>query len=271
MPTRAGSTHFHLLLLVITYFALAGCAGSVLVEKDGLSSIEQHQTDQSQGIRQLSEDLQAHHRGMVRNNNENTRALIETIRQQISPPSCPKQPQPVCRDVSTPASTSAQSQRLNGMLIIGELERVHFMEPGFTYDARIDSGAETSSLDARNVTYFERNGEDWVRFDVPVPGPGKELKTLERPLSRNARILQASADSTERRAVVEMQFAIGDHVQKAEFTLSNRENLSHTVLVGRNILRDVMLIDVAKEYATTLPEKFRSKQPNTKAGAGENR
>jgi hypothetical protein len=47
---------------------------------------------------------------------------------------------------------------------------------------------------------------------------------------------------------------IGDHQQEAEFTLTNRENLSHRVLIGRNVLRDVMLIDVGREFTTNLPE-----------------
>lgn len=269
MLTRAGCTLTHLSLLIFTCFVLSGCASSVLVEKDNLKTLEQGQSSQSENIKQLTEDLKAHHRGMVRNNNENTRALIESIREQVAPPSCPERPQPICREVNDQPASSAPSQRLNGMLIVGELERVHFMEPGFTYEARVDSGAETSSLDARNVTYFERNGEDWVRFDVPVPGTKSDLKTLERPVSRNARIIQASTDDSERRAVVEMQFAIGDHVQKAEFTLSNREHLSQTVLVGRNILRDVMLIDVGKEYATSLPEKLNTKKKAAKANKGD--
>ncbi|WP_148862287.1 ATP-dependent zinc protease family protein [Marinobacter fonticola] len=270
MPMRAACTLPNILLLALTSLAIAGCApGSALVEREDLSSLEQGQTSQSREIGKLSDDLKAHHRGVVRNSNENTRALIETIRQQITPPACPERPQLSCPEVREQTS-STSSQRLNGMLIVGELEQVHFMEPGFTYEARIDSGAETSSLDARNVTYFERNGEDWVRFDVPVPRTKSELRTLERPLSRNARIIQASADDSERRAVVELQFAIGDHVQKAEFTLSNREHLSHSVLVGRNILRDVMLVDVGKEHATSLPQKLEAKPQATKAGAGDN-
>ncbi|WP_165856715.1 ATP-dependent zinc protease [Marinobacter sp. JSM 1782161] len=259
MPTRALRTLPPLLITLLTGTLLAGCSGSVLVKEQDLDQLTRSEADQSQQLNELSEDLKAHHRGMVRNNNENTRALIETIREQVKPPSCPKTPQPVCSAPST--GMTADSQRLNGMLIVGELESIHFLEPGFTYEARVDSGAETSSMDARNVAYFERNGEDWVRFDVPVPGTEDQFKTLERPLSRNARIIQASADESERRAVVELQFAIGDHVQKAEFTLSNRANLSHTVLIGRNILRDVMLVDVGKEHATTLPEKFTRNHP----------
>ena len=121
--------------------------------------------------------------------------------------------------------------------------------------ARIDSGAETSSLDARNITRFERDGSNWVRFDVPVPKTD-EFVTMEKEISRRVKVIQSSADEADRRVVVELQFAIGDHQQVAEFTLTDRGHLSHTVLIGRNILRDVMLIDVGKEFATKLPESI---------------
>ena len=39
---------------------------------------------------------------------------------------------------------------------------------------------------------------------------------------------------------------IGNIRQKAEFTLSNRSHLDYQVLVGRNILSDVMLVDVSQ-------------------------
>jgi hypothetical protein len=68
------------------------------------------------------------------------------------------------------------------------------------------------------------------------------------------KILQASAEDFERRVVVELQFVIGNHTQVAEFTLTDRSHLTHQVLIGRNVLRDVMLIDVGKEFATELPE-----------------
>ncbi|HBF94298.1 MAG TPA: ATP-dependent zinc protease, partial [Marinobacter adhaerens] len=66
----------------------------------------------------------------------------------------------------------------------------------------------------------------------------------------------------ERRVVVELQFFIGDHRQVAEFTLADRTNLTYEVLIGRNILRDVMLVDVGKEYATELPESIRKSNGN---------
>lgn len=142
------------------------------------------------------------------------------------------------------------------------MEKFYLAGPGLIYDARIDSGAETSSLDARNITRFERDGNNWVRFDVPVPN-SEDMVTLEREISRRVRIIQSSTDESERRVVVELQFMIGNHRQQAEFTLTNREHLSHTVLVGRNILRDVMLIDVARSSPPNCPTNCQPKKMGT--------
>ena len=46
------------------------------------------------------------------------------------------------------------------------------------------------------------------------------------------------------------------------YTLADRTNLTYEVLIGRNILRDVMLVDVGKEYATELPESIRKSNGN---------
>ena len=118
-------------------------------------------------------------------------------------------------------------------------------EPGLALPARIDTGAETASLDARDIEMFERDGDDWVRFGIVHP-EGGEVVMLERRLERRARILQANTDVAERRAVVVLGIVIGNIRQKAEFTLSNRSHLDYQVLVGRNILSDVMLVDVSQ-------------------------
>jgi hypothetical protein len=155
-------------------------------------------------------------------------------------------------------ATKAVASQLKGKLIVGEVEKFFLTAAETVYNARIDSGAETSSIDARNIVRFERDGSNWVRFDVPVPGdkePGsEELLTLEKEVSRRVKILQSNVDDPERRVVVELQFVIGNHTQVAEFTLTDRSHLTHQVLIGRNVLRDVMLIDVGKEFATELPD-----------------
>ena len=51
------------------------------------------------------------------------------------------------------------------------MEHVYISPPGILLTARIDTGATTSSIDARNIEPFERDGKRWVRFEVINPEP----------------------------------------------------------------------------------------------------
>ncbi|MCW7753321.1 RimK/LysX family protein [Desulfobotulus sp. H1] len=139
-------------------------------------------------------------------------------------------------------------------IIVGAQERVRITPPGFVFPARMDTGAETASLDARNIERFERDGDRWVRFEMPHPETG-EMIPMEQKLLRKARILQSSTDESERRAVIELSLTIGETTQLAEFTLTDRSHLSFPILIGRNILKDVMVVDVGISNAIPLTER----------------
>lgn len=238
-------------------FLLAGCAADqyLMVEKTDLGQLDNTVSAQNEQIARLEEKALAQLGAIAMQNQTGTDSILQAINEQAEKFSCPPAPrQPACEMTSASQQQEARGQadRLKGKVIVGEVEKFFLVEPGLVHIARIDSGAETSSLDARNITRFERDGSNWVRFDVPLPD-SDDFVTLESEVSRRVRIIQANADEAERRVVVELQFMIGDHRQQAEFTLTNREHLSHVVLVGRNILRDVMLIDVGEEFATELP------------------
>ena len=238
---------------------LSGCAADhyFMVPKQDLEALNTSVINQGDHVLRLENRTDENFQALTRLNEESTKSILDAISEQVEKPTCPPVPkQQSCAAAGQSGSDrDGRADRLKGKVIVGELEKFYLAGPGLIYDARIDSGAETSSLDARNITRFERDGNNWVRFDVPVP-ESDDLVTLEREISRRVRIIQSSTDESERRVVVELQFMIGDHRQQAEFTLTNREHLSHTVLVGRNILRDVMLIDVGKEFATELPDSL---------------
>ncbi|HDZ39847.1 MAG TPA: ATP-dependent zinc protease [Marinobacter sp.] len=198
---------------------------------------------------------------VLEHNEAATQKVLDAITAQVEKPSCP--PIPAQKSCAATEKAQGRADRLKGKVIVGEVENFYLADPGLIYIARIDSGAETSSIDARNITRFERDGSNWVRFDVPVPNT-EEFVTLEKEISRRVKIVQASTDEGESRVVVELQFSIGDHKQVAEFTLTDRSNLNYQALIGRNVLRDVMLIDVGKEYATELPESIRTNNDNGK-------
>lgn len=145
-------------------------------------------------------------------------------------------PAPVC---------DARDAALAEKLLVGRREEVWIEDLQLALPARIDTGAETASLDARNIREFERDGDDWVRFDIVHPKSGEPL-TLERPVARVVRILQSTSEEAERRAVIELGIVLGDVRQMAEFTLSDRSHLDFQMLVGRNILKDLMIVDVGQ-------------------------
>jgi hypothetical protein len=239
--------------------ALSGCASDsyFMVPKEGLEDIRASVNTQRSTLVTMENNANIRYEHLLNQDQESTRVILDAIATQVEKPVCP--PPVAQRECPRIPADTGRADRLKGKVIVGEKEKFYLAGPGLVYTARIDSGAETSSIHARNVQRFERDGSNWVRFEIPVPGAeSEEWIPMEKEISRRVRIVQASADESERRVVVELQFAIGDHQQVAEFTLADRENLTYEVLIGRNVLRDVMLIDVGKEFATELPEAYTS-------------
>lgn len=130
-------------------------------------------------------------------------------------------------------------------LVLGAVERVRLDPEGLVFDARIDTGAETSSMDARDLVEFERNGAPWVRFAVVDPAKGRPV-LIERAISRRVRIKRHAAQSVLR-PVVSLCVRIGRLEREREFTLADRTGFEFPVLIGRNFLRDLAVVDVSRE------------------------
>lgn len=259
---RAGLSTFSVMVIAGTVL-LTGCSTDsyFMVPKSSLGDLNASVQSQRATLVTMENNATVRHETILKQNQAVTQKVLDAIATQVAKPSCP--PIPAQKACPVFDKTQGRADRLKGKVVIGEVENFYLAGPGLIYKARIDSGAETSSIDARNITRLERDGSNWVRFDVPVPGT-ENFITLEKEISRRVKVIQASAEGAERRVVVELQFTIGDHQQVAEFTLADRSNLTYQALIGRNVLRDVMLIDVGKEYATELPESIRTDKDNGK-------
>lgn len=153
------------------------------------------------------------------------------------------------RDATVPAVSDeacAQSPESSAKLMVGQLEQVWLQNLQLALPARIDTGAETASLDARNIELFERDGRRWVRFEIFHPETGEAIQ-MERKLKRMVAIIQSNTTDSERRPVIKLGVTIGHISQTAEFTLSDRSHLDYQLLIGRNILQDVMVVDVSEK------------------------
>lgn len=128
---------------------------------------------------------------------------------------------------------------------MGWLESVFFRPWNIRMTAKLDTGANTSSLHAERIERFTRNGDKWVRFTL---GKGDEKKfAVERPVIRLASIKQHGKGSSQRE-VVRMVLCKNGKDYETEFTLVDRSNFSYPVLLGRSFLKDTALVDAGSTF-----------------------
>lgn len=140
------------------------------------------------------------------------------------------------------AETPDSADRLKGEAIAGYVEKIKVYPGGVKLSARLDTGAQTSSINAPDKELFDKGDDEWVRFTV-ANEDGDEAE-LELPVERTVIIRQASG-GTERRPVVMLGFCVRDVFREVEVNLSDRSEMSHPVLVGRNYLEGHILVDSA--------------------------
>ncbi|WP_051687002.1 RimK/LysX family protein [Microbulbifer sp. HZ11] len=130
-------------------------------------------------------------------------------------------------------------------LVLGS-EEYFVVEPGgLRLKALVDTGAATCSLSVVALTPFERDGSDWVRFDLSDGGDGEPVK-IELPIKRHVRVARPGFDR-QRRPVVNMSLTIGEVTHMVEVNLVERGEFDFPLLVGRNFLKDAAVVDVSRK------------------------
>jgi len=130
--------------------------------------------------------------------------------------------------------------------IVGGVEFVLVEPSGIKYEARIDTGAESSSVHAESIQLIERDGRRYVRFSLLNPETREWVK-MERRLRRKVLIKQQMGES-ERRYVVKLWMTLGKIRELVDVTLSDRTDFEYPVLVGRNLLTDTAIVDVSLQH-----------------------
>lgn len=134
--------------------------------------------------------------------------------------------------------------------VMGWLEFVRLFDDEVVVKVKLDPGAKTSSMHAKNIKRFKKGDVRWVRFDFidADQRTGEKIKkTIERPLVRNV-LIKAHKAKSRRRPVVTMPFNLGGKIYETEFSLTDRSRFHYPVLLGRRFLKDVTLVDSGKTY-----------------------
>ena len=238
---------------IAPFAALSLLSGCALTNGDEyhqatLSAIQSSEANMTQKMTNLESQM-----GLQNDYIESLEKQITELKTQVSQIKLPPPPPP--KRVSTAKPSNDQNTAISKPrhdVVLGEIESVTIDAIKQTFDARIDTGAATSSLNAVDIEEFERNGKNWVRFHLAdEKNPKTEANWIEAPVLRYVRIRQSTNDNTERRAVVELWVKLGSIHEKAQFTLADRSQMTHPVLLGREFIRDIALVDVSRKYIQT--------------------
>lgn len=137
----------------------------------------------------------------------------------------------------------------NPAKVFGWVEEGLIQPENISVKIKLDTGALTSSMDAKDLERFEKDGEKWVRFNVEVKDSdtGKMVSApFERRVVRNVKV--RGAGGAERRPIVLMKICIGNRVYNEQFSLNNRGKMNYPVLIGRSTIEHLGLVDVTKTF-----------------------
>ena len=146
-----------------------------------------------------------------------------------------------------PQQPAAVAETVTATPIWGLVETVCLSTEGLLLEAKLDTGADTSSLDARDIESFDREGEPWVRFRVEGLRDGQPVSQLvERSVLRRVKV--RSASGSDSRYVVRMRVVFGSQEYDEQFSLRDRRRMNYPLLIGSRTLKHLGAVDVNRMH-----------------------
>ncbi|WP_258239913.1 MULTISPECIES: ATP-dependent zinc protease family protein [Pseudidiomarina] len=112
---------------------------------------------------------------------------------------------------------------------------------------KVDTGARTSCLHAFKLEPFNKDGENWLRIWVHPEQDSNREHMCEAKI-HDQREVTDSGGHTELRYVIKSKLKVGDFYDDVELTLTNRDSMKFRMLLGRQAMRGVFLVDPDASY-----------------------
>lgn len=131
--------------------------------------------------------------------------------------------------------------------VIGRRETVDFPDLGLSgIIAKIDTGAYTTALHCHDIHVREENGQRILCFKLLDPahpafdGQEKCITGFSEKQIKN------SFGEVEHRYIIKTRVRIARKVVKSVISLTDRGNMRYPVLIGRKLLKNRFIVDVAE-------------------------
>ena len=144
-----------------------------------------------------------------------------------------------------PPGVAADAPPTKALQVAGWIENVSIFPGDLKIKAKLDTGARNSSLNAKNMEEFERDGDKWVRFKLKN-WKGR-TENFEARVIRTATIKQHETESIQR-PVIRLGICLGNIYKEVEVNLQDRSKFNYQMLIGRSYLKNSFLVDVSTTY-----------------------
>lgn len=134
------------------------------------------------------------------------------------------------------------------LTIVGRMAHVDVFRKEYTnIPAKIDTGADASSIDACNV-HVTKDGI--LHYTLLNPRSPYFMDTAKTTTDFTVKLIRSSTGHEQIRYAVKLPIRIKDRRFIATFTLSNRERNYFPILIGSKLLKGKFAVDVSEDYAT---------------------
>jgi len=140
--------------------------------------------------------------------------------------------------VATPLTAVAKE-------VVGWVEMAMIQPGNLEVRAKVDTGAETTSLHCECFSTYQRDGKEWVRFTVA--NWREEKVEMEREVVRRTKIKRHFGGSQER-LVISLPICLGGILKEREVNVVDRSGLEYQLLIGRNFLAGDFVVDPGAQY-----------------------
>jgi len=132
--------------------------------------------------------------------------------------------------------------------VVGWREWVALPQLGLpAIEAKVDTGAKTSSLHAFALDYFEENGKRRVCFGVH-PLRDDDLEVFACADVVDDRVVVSSNGHEEHRFVIRTPVTLAGETWPIELTLTDRREMRYRMLLGRQAMQGRLAVDPAALY-----------------------
>ncbi|MEO1241038.1 MAG: RimK/LysX family protein [Pseudomonadota bacterium] len=143
----------------------------------------------------------------------------------------------------------AESTSRGDPIALGYLEDVTVGSLGLAMKGKLDTGADTSSVHARDVEVYKRGKKDnWVRFRL-IGKDGRSIR-YDQNVIRFA-LIKTKTGGTIRRPVIHLPLCVGGKSGLAEINLADRADFEYDILIGREFLAHRILVDPGQTFVST--------------------